>query len=247
MAYLDRFIIGAIVSASAVAYYVTPNELITKLWIVPGALTAVLFPTFAAQIVECSDEASILYKRVLYWLYLTMLPITLGTALFAELILSLWINKEFAQQSYQLLQIFSFGMFITCLANVPFTLLQSADKARTTAMIHLVEFPIYIGILWILTANYSVVGAAIAWLIRIALDAAFMFAAANYLFNGVLIARKKLWSIVVPIAGGVIGFSGVFLEDNNKIAIWMMIVIGVVLLILYKTKNIIFFKISAAK
>src|SRR6266851_3323019 len=44
MGYLDRLVIGAVISVSAVAYYVTPNEMVTKLWQIPGALVGVLFP-----------------------------------------------------------------------------------------------------------------------------------------------------------------------------------------------------------
>ncbi|WP_419776316.1 oligosaccharide flippase family protein, partial [Lactobacillus helveticus] len=37
MVYSDRFLIGALVSMTAVSYYVTPYEVVTKLLIVPGA------------------------------------------------------------------------------------------------------------------------------------------------------------------------------------------------------------------
>ena len=41
MVYMDRFLIGAMVSMTAVAYYATPYEIVTKLWIIPGALMGV--------------------------------------------------------------------------------------------------------------------------------------------------------------------------------------------------------------
>jgi len=47
MGYLDRFVVGAFASAQALAYYATPQELISKLSIVPSALMGVLFPQFA--------------------------------------------------------------------------------------------------------------------------------------------------------------------------------------------------------
>ena len=37
MGYVDRFLIGAIISSAAITYYVTPNDMVTKLWIIPGA------------------------------------------------------------------------------------------------------------------------------------------------------------------------------------------------------------------
>ena len=36
MASFDRFAIGSMVSLAAVGYYVTPNEIVTKLWVIPG-------------------------------------------------------------------------------------------------------------------------------------------------------------------------------------------------------------------
>ena len=44
---LDRFLIGALVSLNAVTFYVTPYEMITKLTMIPGAVTSVFFPAFA--------------------------------------------------------------------------------------------------------------------------------------------------------------------------------------------------------
>jgi O-antigen/teichoic acid export membrane protein len=45
---VDRLLIGALVSPAAVVHCSTPRETVTKLWIVPSALMAVLLPRFAA-------------------------------------------------------------------------------------------------------------------------------------------------------------------------------------------------------
>src|SRR3972149_1931152 len=45
----DGFLIGALVSATAVTYYATPYEVVTKLLLIPGALVVVLFPVFSAS------------------------------------------------------------------------------------------------------------------------------------------------------------------------------------------------------
>ena len=44
----DRFLIGAILSMTAVAYYVTPYEVVTKLWIITEwdrSVTTLLLPS----------------------------------------------------------------------------------------------------------------------------------------------------------------------------------------------------------
>src|SRR6266550_8121337 len=42
MVMIDRFLIGALVTMTAVTYYATPYEVVTKLWLIPGALVGVM-------------------------------------------------------------------------------------------------------------------------------------------------------------------------------------------------------------
>lgn len=175
MGYVDRFMIGALVSAAAVAYYATPNEIVTKLWIIPGALTAVLFPTFSAQIIKGNNEAGELFRDALSWLLVAMAPVVMVLILFSEEILGFWINYDFASQSASILRIFALGILINSLAHIPFTLLQSSGRSRVTALIHIFEFPIFILVLLWLTTQFGVVGAAWAWFLRIMVDTALIF------------------------------------------------------------------------
>ena len=78
MSYLDRFVLGAIASASAVAYYATPQELVLKLAIIPVALTAVLFPALSASIKDHKESALLHVKKAIFWLFLIILPITVA-------------------------------------------------------------------------------------------------------------------------------------------------------------------------
>ena len=135
MGYLDRFVIGLTISVAAVAYYVTPYEIITKLWIIPGALTAVLFPRFARAPVERAADAAALFRRSVLLLFVVLYPVTLGIALFSDALLSLWIGAEFAGQSHHMLQVFALGILVNCLAHVPFTFLQAVGRAKTVAML----------------------------------------------------------------------------------------------------------------
>src|SRR2546422_3399594 len=48
LVYLDRFMIAALRSVAAVAYYAAPYEMVTRLWIVPTSLVTTLFPAFSA-------------------------------------------------------------------------------------------------------------------------------------------------------------------------------------------------------
>jgi O-antigen/teichoic acid export membrane protein len=48
MTYMDRFFIGAMLGLSAVTYYVTPYEVLSRLQMLPQAIMGVLFPAMAA-------------------------------------------------------------------------------------------------------------------------------------------------------------------------------------------------------
>lgn len=183
MGYADRFVVGALISAAAVAWYATPHELVSKLWIVPGALTAVLFPTFAARFSLGGAGSLGLFARSTDALFAVLLPVTAAIALFAHEGLAWWVGPEFAAQSAPLLQVFAIGTLINCLAHVPFTLIQSAGAARLTALIHTAELPVFIALLWLLTTHYGAFGAACAWLVRIVADTALMFEACRRLLR----------------------------------------------------------------
>src|SRR5437868_4802663 len=63
MQYLDRFVVGAMLSIAAVAYYATPYEAVTKVLILPGAILGVLFPAFAASYRQDHGRMVRLYAR----------------------------------------------------------------------------------------------------------------------------------------------------------------------------------------
>ena len=185
MVYLDRFLIGAMVSMTAVAYYATPYEVVTKLWIIPGALMGVLFPAFAAALVQDRAHAAYLFDRAFNYIFLFLFPVVLIIVTLANEGLTLWLDSEFASNRTLVLQLLAIGVFINSHAQVPFGLVQSAGRPDLTAKLHLAEFPFYLLVLWWLLGDYGIVGAAIAWLVRVTFDTIFLFVMAHRLLPAV--------------------------------------------------------------
>lgn len=207
MGYTDRFVIGFIISAAAVAFYTTPQEMVTKLSIIPGALTAVLFPAFASQLAKGGIQTRAIFKFSIELIFLILLPISLFLVYFSEEVLTIWIDHPFSVNSQIYLKVFAVGVLINCVTHMPFTLIQSAGFAKTTAKIHIIQFPIYFGLLWILISFYGILGAAIAWLARMVLDSMLMFSACYNLmkwdwvefFNAANIAYILLLIVILSI------------------------------------------------
>lgn len=232
MSYADRFIVGSVLSSAAVAYYVTPQELITKLSILPNALTAVLFPTLAEQIARRDEAAILLIRKAVVWIFLALLPITVGIALFSKELLILWVGEAFALQSYVLLQIFSAGMFITCIAQIPFTVIQGAGRSHLTAVIHVLEAPLFLIALVVLSRQYGLTGAAIAWFLRVAVDAVLMFWGAKIALDRSMFAGSGRNLFLISLLA-VLGFLGAAVPGMGTRALWLLCVVALVLLIAY--------------
>jgi O-antigen/teichoic acid export membrane protein len=172
---LDRFVIGALVSMTAVAYYATPYEVVTKVLILPGALMGVMFPAFSTGFVQDRERMALLFGRSVKSLFLVLFPVMLCTVTLAQDGLKLWLGAEFAQHSFRVPQWLAVGVFVTSLSFMPFSLLQGVGRPNLTATLHFIELPLYIGLLWWLISVRGIEGAAMAWTARGVIDALLMF------------------------------------------------------------------------
>jgi O-antigen/teichoic acid export membrane protein len=172
MVYLDRFIIGALMSMAAVAYYVTAFELVSKLLIVPAAIVGVFFPAFAATYAHDRDRTAAMFDRATRMVLIMVFPMVLVMVAFSQEILSLWVGAYLASQSAVVLQILAIGVLINSFAQAPFALLQATRRPDLTARLHMVELPVYLVMIFVLGSRRGVAGVALAWTIRVALDTA---------------------------------------------------------------------------
>ena len=177
MTYMDRFFIGSILSMTAVGYYTAPYEAITRAWILPTSLMGTLFPAFtnldANGIKTKLEEA---YSRAIKSLLLVIAPVMLLVIAFGQDILRMWLGQDFAVKSTLSLQILAVGVLINSLAFVPLGLLQGLGYPNVTAKFHLCELPFYAAALWLLLPRMGIAGAALAWTLRVTLDATLLFA-----------------------------------------------------------------------
>lgn len=186
MVRFDRFLIGAMISVSAVAYYATPYEVVTKLLLVPAAVIGVLFPAFITSFTQDRNHTKLLFQRGVKYIFLALFPVTLIIVTLSYEGLDIWLGDDFAANSTHVLQLLAIGVLVNGLAQIPFGLIQGAGRPDMTAKFHIFELPVYIVILWWIVKGYGIEGAAIAWVVRAVLDAALLFA-----FSGTLMQRSE--------------------------------------------------------
>jgi O-antigen/teichoic acid export membrane protein len=202
MTVADRFVIASMISVSAVAMYAVPWEAVTRLFIVPGALTMVLFPAITRAATARQEHLIPLHRASVRLLTLIVVPFCAVTCLLAPWLLGMVGGDQYRGESVAVLRILSIGVAANCIAAVPFTVLQASGRARWTATLHLVEIVPFGLLLWFAIHRWGIIGAAAAWTGRTVIDAGLMA------WRAQLVAPLPLSSLLMNLTGvGVVAAS----------------------------------------
>jgi O-antigen/teichoic acid export membrane protein len=175
----DRFVVGALLSIAAVADYATAYEAVTRLWAVTGVLLPVLFPGLALALTIDRLRAARLFDRALRATLLAAFAAALVVGAFAPEWLTAWVGADMARRAAPLAQVLAGAVFVNVVAQIVYTLVQSAGRADLTGKFHLLEILPYAALLWALLGRMGTMGVVVAWAVRAALDAALLFVAAG--------------------------------------------------------------------
>ena len=173
--YLDRFLIGSIISVTAVAYYAAPFEIVNRMMVIPGAIVGVLFPALGALIGPDPGKAKSLFFNGVKYTFIAVFPVVLIFVTFAQEGLTLWLGDEFSIEGAIVLKWLIIGGLMSSFSYFPFAVLHAAGRPDLTAKVHFIEALIYIVIAWILINRYGIEGAAIAWVARATFDSIILF------------------------------------------------------------------------
>jgi O-antigen/teichoic acid export membrane protein len=171
LVYLDRFVIGSVISIAAVGFYTPSFMIATKLEILSASLAPVLFPAFSTSAGR-GDHRWIkdTLIRSLKLLLLVVGPATLLLIFFSGPLLTVWLGPQFAAEGTVVLQVLAVGVFLDSLASVPRTLLAGVGRPDIPSKFNLFELPLHVGLVWFLSTRFGLPGAALACTVRVSLD-----------------------------------------------------------------------------
>ncbi len=168
--YADRFIIGALLTLAAVAYYATPLDLVLRMWILPVAVVQVLMPALAAGFATRAVETAALLRQGMLGILLLALPACLVLTGGAWELLALWLGRDFADGGAGVLRLLGIGIFFSCVAFAPASLLDAIGRPDVTARFALVQGLVFLPLTVALLLWWGIEGAAAAWALRCIAD-----------------------------------------------------------------------------
>jgi O-antigen/teichoic acid export membrane protein len=165
---VDRLFIATLSGANAVAHYIVPFTLASRVLVIGVSFSTALYPRLASA---TDDKATELALRATKLLIAIMTPIIVAGIMLVHPFLNLWVGEAFASASLGIAEIILVSVWIQSLAIPHQQRLFAADNPKIVAIVYLIDIPIYLFVLWLGVVHWGIVGAAIAWCVRISLDA----------------------------------------------------------------------------
>ncbi len=210
----DRLLIGALLNAQAVTYYTIPSNLVSRVSMLPSAITTSAFPRLSRM---DDDRSRRLGAQMLALLGGAVSLVVIAGILVLPMFLRWWVGDAFAVRAAPVGMVLLLGVWINSLAYVPLTELQARSRPDLVAKLHLAEVAPFLVLLALGIHFLGLLGAAAAWTVRVGLDAALLF-----LVNG------RLRDLLSLTPGGGLAFLACWIAPNELVSVRTLL--GVALL-----------------
>jgi O-antigen/teichoic acid export membrane protein len=171
--YFDQWLISVLLGVAALPFFAVPFNLLTRLAVLPSSLTTTLFPAFSAMGARTEwERLESYFVRSHRYLLTALIPLLFVLFLWAPTILRVWISPTFAEHAALPLRILVFGFGIALLAPLSGALLEGVGRPDLLTKLYLVELPFNIALVWLLTRQFGLVGAAVSYTVRAIVETA---------------------------------------------------------------------------
>jgi O-antigen/teichoic acid export membrane protein len=171
----DRIMVALIFPVAASGWYGAASEVALKQLLFSAALAPVLFSALSAALKTAPERAVELAEQASRVSLLTLLPVAMLLAAFAEPGLHLWLGSAYSPEAGSVLRWLAVAVYVNTIGQVPYFLLQSGVDARAVGLVHLAELPVYFFALFIAATTLGARGVAMVWFGRMAVDSTIMW------------------------------------------------------------------------
>ncbi len=195
--YADRFLIGAVLSLTAVAFYATSLDLVMRFWVAPVAIINVMLPALSSTWRTEPAVTVRTLRRGTIAMLVIVAPACLLLVGFAGPLLTLWLGAEFAAGATRVLQVLGIGILFSCVAYGPGCMVEAIGRPDVLARFTLAQAALFLPLSLLLLLQAGIEGAAVAWAVRCACDCGGRLYIAARLYPP---ARPAMAAMLQPLA-----------------------------------------------
>lgn len=167
---LEKLFLTKMVSVQALAYYSVAFTFANMATLFSSAMSQSLLPAFA-RLQEDKSHFRALFGRAIRLNLLWLIPALTVMLVAAKPFFTLWAGEEFGRESTLPFCVLLAGLFFNVLAYVPHATITASGHTHIFAKLYWIELAIYAVLAYLLIDAFGILGAALAWTVRSALDA----------------------------------------------------------------------------
>ncbi len=172
----EKGIVGYLLSVKELAYYSLAFTFASMTTLLASSLVQSLIPAFTQYLNRDElKQAKMLFNRAAVMMLCGIVPVCSFLILISSEFFELWAGREFALESTTPFLVLIIGVSFYVLGYVPNAVIVSVGRTDTLARIYLIELVPFLLIAIFLTHSMGIIGAALAWSIRVSIDALLIF------------------------------------------------------------------------
>jgi O-antigen/teichoic acid export membrane protein len=198
----DRLMLGALATVSAVTYYAVPSSMASYLLAATTSLASIVIPATGDLIARGESlRVDRLYRRSTRLCVLFVGSAGIPAVFFADPLLTVWLGHQFAARSTAILQILVVTFILFSLTVIPYNMLVAGGFPRIVGVLNLVIAVLNVILIFVLIPPYGAKGAAIAYLLSIAVFPLFIWFAERRVLGFARIQWFSIvWRVLPPLA-----------------------------------------------
>jgi O-antigen/teichoic acid export membrane protein len=167
----EKLILTKVASVQSLAYYSVAFTFANMTTMFSGAMAQSLIPAFSQLLsIEKRSQLEALFARCLRLNIYGLLPIIAVLFVIARPFFSLWAGPDFGTNSSPPFYILVIGLYFNLNGYVAGSLLMASGRTDLYAKAFWIQLAPYLLLTFVLTSYFGIIGAALAWSLRVVLE-----------------------------------------------------------------------------
>lgn len=176
----EKLILPKLLSVQALAYYSVAFTFANMATMFSWAMVQSLIPAFSQLLAaDRQNEFKSLFARTIRLSIIWLMPMSAVLLVVASPFFTLWAGSDFGRESTGPFYVLLIGLLFNVISYVPYSSLVASGRTGVIAKLNWFELIPYLAIVVFLISNFGIIGAALAWTIRVTFDSFVLLALAR--------------------------------------------------------------------